>query len=102
MGTVRELRRGIELVRRRGDTDQSVLLEAWLTVLLVQYGDNILAFDANAAQAQGRLRVPSPGHEIDKPIAATALVDDLTQVTRNTGDFDGTGMRLTNPFVPAA
>jgi hypothetical protein len=102
VGTVGELRRGIELIRRRGDTDQAVLLEAWLTVVLAQCGDNILVFDADAAQAWGRLRVPNPGHEIDKRIAATALVDDLTQVTRNTGDFDGTGMRLTNPFVPAA
>jgi hypothetical protein len=29
------------------------------------------------------------------------LVNDLTLVTRNTVDFDGTGVNLMNPFVPA-
>jgi toxin FitB len=33
-----------------------------------------------------------------KPIAATALVHDLTIWTRNTRDFDGTGVRLFNPW----
>lgn len=99
--SVGELRRGIELIRHRGDTDQAVLLEAWLTVVLAQYGDNILAFDAEAAQLWGRLRVPNPEHGIDKQIAATALVNDLTVVTRNGADFEGTGVRLLNPFLPA-
>ena len=99
--TVGELRRGIELIRHRGDTDQAMRLEAWLTDVLLQYGENILAFDADAAQVWGRLRVPNPEHEIDKQIAATALVNDLTLVTRNTVDFDGTGVNLMNPFVPA-
>ena len=62
-------------------------------------GENILAFDANAAQVWGRLRVPRAGHELDKQIAAIALVNDLTIVTRNTADFDGTGARLINPFA---
>jgi len=48
----------------------------------------------------GRLRVPSPGNELDKQIAAIALVNDLTVVTRNTNDFEGTGVRLINPFLP--
>ena len=99
--SVGELRRGIELIRHRGDTDQAMRLEAWLTDVLLQYGENILAFDADAAQVWGRLRVPNPEHEIDKQIAATALVNDLTLVTRNTVDFDGTGVNLMNPFVPA-
>lgn len=99
--SVGELRRGIELIRHRGDTDQAMLLEAWLTVVLVQYEGNVLAFDADAAQVWGRLRVPNPEHEIDKQLAATALVNDLTLVTRNTVDFEGTGVKLMNPFVPA-
>jgi predicted nucleic acid-binding protein len=68
--------------------------------VLDQYGDNILAFEADAAQVWGRLRVPNPGNELDKHIAATVLVNDLTMVTPNTADFDGSGVRLVNPFLP--
>lgn len=96
--SVGELRRGVELIRHRGDASQANLLEVWLTIVLEQFGDNILAFDANTAQVWGRLRVPRADHELDKQIAAIALVNDLTIVTRNTADFDGTGVRLLNPF----
>jgi predicted nucleic acid-binding protein len=97
--SIGELRRGIELIRYRGDSDQSELLEAWLADILDQYRDHILAFDADAAQVWGRLRVPHAQHEIDKQIAAIALVNDLTVVTRNTTDFAGTGVNLFNPFL---
>ena len=100
--SVGELRRGVELIRHRGDLDQVGLLEAWLVALLEQFADNILTFDADAAQVWGRLRVPRPEHEIDKQIAAIALVNDLTVVTRNTADFKATGVRLIDPFVPDA
>ena len=98
--TVGELRRGIELIRHRGDADQAKLLESWLTTILEQFGDKILAFDAEAAQVWGHLRVPDPERELDKQIAAIALVNDLTVVTRNTADFEGTGVTLKNPFLP--
>ncbi len=98
--SVGELRRGVELIRRRGDSEQSRLLEAWLVTILNQYSDRILVFDADSAQVWGRLRVPDPGRELDKQIAAIALVNDLTVVTRNTADFAGTGVRLENPFSP--
>jgi toxin FitB len=100
--SVGELRRGVELIRHRGETGQAKLLEAWLTMVLNQYGENILSFEADAAQVWGRLRVPDPMHELDKQIAAIALVNDLTVVTRNTADFEGTGVKLINPFLPIA
>ena len=94
-----ELRRGIELIRLRGDAKQATLLEDWLTIVLDQYLDNVLALDADAAQIWGRLRVPNSEHALDKQIAAIALVHDLTLVTRNTADFEGTGVKVMNPFV---
>ncbi len=97
--TIGELRRGVALIRHRGDLEQAGRLEGWLTMVLAEFGDRILPFDTDAAQVWGRLRVPDPAHELDKQIAAIALVNDLTVVTRNTADFAGTGVRLFNPFL---
>ncbi len=98
--TIGELRRGVELIRHRGYARQAGLLDDWLSTILEQFSGNILPFDSDAAQVWGRLRVPRPEHELDKQIAAIALVYDLTTVTRNTADFQGTGVRLLNPFTP--
>ena len=96
--TLGELRRGIELIRHRGDNPQAQLLEQWLDALIDSYSDHILELSATEAQVWGRLRVPHHEHAIDKLIAATALVYDLCLVTRNERDFVGTGVRLLNPF----
>lgn len=58
--TVGELRRGVELIRYRGDARQARLLERWLDELLASYGDYVLAFDMDVAHVWGRLRVPHP------------------------------------------
>jgi predicted nucleic acid-binding protein len=96
--TVGELRRGVDLIRHRGDLPQARLLEDWLAGVLEHHAHQILPFDVDAAQVWGRLRVPHPAHELDKQIAATALIHDLTVVTRNVADFEGTGVKLLNPF----
>jgi predicted nucleic acid-binding protein len=36
----------------------------------------------------------------DSLIASTALVHDLTVVTRNRADFEKAGVKIVNPFVP--
>ena len=97
--TVGELRRGIEQLRHRNDKKQAAMLEAWLSQLLKEYENNILAFDAEAAQVWGYLRVPHHEHILDKQIAATALVNNLTVVTRNVEDFVSSGVELLNPFT---
>ena len=97
--TVGELRRGVELLRHRGDAAQAALLETWLASVLEEYGANVLSMDVDAAQIWGRLCVPDSAHAIDKQIAAIALLYDLTLVTRNTSDFLGTGVKLIDPFV---
>ena len=96
--TIGELRRGVELIRHRGDHPQAALLEQWLDEVLQIYGDRVLDLDGDAAQIWGRLRVPNPHNAIDKQIAAIALLHDLTVVTRNSDDFAECGVRLLNPF----
>lgn len=76
--TVGELRRGVELIRHRGDRHHSERLETWLETLLIEYQNSILDFDQDIAQLWGRLRVPHPENALDKQIAATALIYGLT------------------------
>ncbi len=99
--TLGELRRGVELIRHRGDARQSNQLEQWLNELIADYQDHILDINRDIAQLWGRLRVPNQENTLDKQIAATALIYDLTVVTRNHKDFLRTGVRLLNPFVGA-
>ncbi|MEB3210251.1 MAG: type II toxin-antitoxin system VapC family toxin [Leptolyngbyaceae bacterium] len=96
--TVGELRRGVEIIRHRGDQLQAERLETWLQSILDDYADYILDFTPIEAQVWGRLCVPHPRNTLDKQLAATALVNGLTLVTRNVSDFVGTGVPLINPF----
>jgi len=96
--TVGELRTGVERLRHRGDIKQGDLLERWLRQVTQSYADAILPLDEETAHVWGRLRVPNPENPLDKQIAATALIHDLTVVTRNTEHFAPTGVRLKNPF----
>jgi predicted nucleic acid-binding protein len=97
--TIGEIRRGVELIRHRGDKPQATRLENWLDDVLLEFGPHVLAVDEEIGQLWGRLRVPHPEHALDKLIAATALIHDLTVVTRNVDDFAGTGNRVLNPFT---
>lgn len=97
--TIGELRQGVERIRHRGDDAQAKLLDRWLRHVTMIYAEAILAFDEETAHVWGRLRVPNPENPLDKQIAATALIHDLTVVTRNTEHFAPTGVRLLNPFA---
>lgn len=96
--TLGELRRGIELIRHRGDARQAGLLEKWLGVVLNEYQDFILDVDEAIAQTWGKLRVPHHENALDKQIAATAIINGLTVVTRNTNDYRKTGAKVFDPF----
>lgn len=96
--TVGELRRGVELIRHRGDAPQAERLDKWLLGLLRSHQDFILDIDLDISQMWGRLRVPHHENALDKLIAATALIHDLTVITRDSGDFSQTGVRALNPF----
>ena len=99
--TILEIERGILQIARR-DPRQGDALHAWLRNSLVsQFSDRILDVGPDIALHCAALHVPDPKPELDALIAATALVHDLTVVTRNTKDFAATGVKLFNPWEAA-
>ena len=96
--TIGELRRGVEQIKHRGDQKQASILEKWLNEILEEFSQNILPFDRDESQVWGKLRSPHHENALDKQIAATAIVYNMTVVTRNVDDFVATGVSLLNPF----
>ena len=93
-----ELRRGVEMLKYRGDLPQAALLGSWLKTVQEEYADRILTFDAESAHLWGQITAAIYQNLIDKQIAAMALLYDLTIVSRNIDHFAGTGARVLNPF----
>lgn len=96
-----ELRRGIELVRRR-DARRAASLERWLTRVAGDHAERILPVDGRVADQWGRLTATRPGSVVDTLMAATALVHGLVLVTRNLKDVAWTGVSCLNPFESAS
>ncbi len=94
-----ELSLGVESLKRRGDAPQARRVQIWLDSVLDAFQERVLSFDQACALLWGKLRIGSDQNLIDKQIAAIALLYDLTVVTRNTRHYDGTGVRVVNPFL---
>lgn len=101
--TLAELMAGIAVLpmgRRR-----SLLTEEVRAVVAPFRADErILAFDAAAASyyssvVAARREAGRPIATADAQIAAICLAHDLTCATRNVRDFEGTGIRVLNPWV---
>lgn len=94
--TIGELRRGVAVLEGRGAAAKAQRIAGWLAQLQEEYSDRLLSITPAVVQVWAYL--PGQPTSIDSLIAATALAHDLTVVTRNVGDFAGTGVRLLNPF----
>jgi len=93
-----EIARGIESIRRR-DLPSALALEQWLHRLTDTFADRILPVDAAVALRWGALNVPDPLSTVDGLLSTTALVHDLTLVTRDVRDVARTGVRTLDPFL---
>lgn len=97
--TVFELEHGVRRIERR-DEHQGSLLRRWLDgVVRESFAGKVLPVDDGVATVAADLHVPDPMQLPDSFIAATALVHGLTLVTRNTTDFERTGVTLLNPWT---
>ena len=102
--TVSELVFGVERLPAGRKRDE---LEAIIERLLSErFRQHVLPFDLDAAREHGRLIAareragrPMPGN--DALIAAICLARGVPLATRNTKDFEGTGVQLVNPWQGA-
>ena len=93
-----ELERGV-LGMERTDKAQGAVLRRWLdNIIKPAFSGRILPADADTATVCAALHIPDKAPENDAWIAATAKQHRLILVTRNTADFERTGVRLINPF----
>jgi toxin FitB len=102
--TIGEIRKGIEKLPSSARKDH---LNAWLTNdLLARFDGRIAAITTEVILVWGELtgRLENAGHPlaaIDSLIAAIALTGPYYLATRNTDDFQHTGVALMNPWMEA-
>jgi predicted nucleic acid-binding protein len=97
--TILEIELGM-LLKARTDPAAGNVLKTWITEkVLPSFRGRILPVDEEVAMRCAALNVPNRKSERDALIAATALKHNLTIVTRNVDDFQGTGTALLNPWL---
>jgi predicted nucleic acid-binding protein len=99
--SIGEVRRGAELLANGG---QRANLEHWLErILIPTFRGRILSVNRSIAERWAVLDAKAklagrPMNTVDGLIAATALENNLTLVTRNTSDFTGLALSILNPW----
>jgi predicted nucleic acid-binding protein len=97
--TLHELEHGV-LLMERSDREQAAVLRAWLDhSVAAAFNDRVLAVDERVARRAAALHVPNPAPFRDALIGATALVHDMTLVTRDLKDFQRfSDLEVLNPW----
>jgi len=98
--SIGEIVKGISFIR---DSQNKRALQSWLQTLERHYADRLLPIDLETSRIWGELTAVAQkaGKTIpstDGLIAATARRHGLHVMTRNTADFDATGVLLLNPW----
>jgi toxin FitB len=94
--TLGELQSGVENIRQQ-DTGRAEIIESWIDSVAASY--SVLPMDGGAFRCWAKLMHGKPADLIaDAMIAATAVVRNLTVVTRNLRDFEKLGVPAFDPF----
>jgi toxin FitB len=84
---------------RLPDGKRRLELWRWIDTVREDFDGRILVLDDKIALCWGELRAEFPDAKtVDSQIAATALVHNLTLVTRNVRDFRFPGLAVFNPW----
>ena len=91
-----ELQAGVEMTRRQ-DPEKAAAIEGWIDAVAASY--SIIPMDEVIFRRWARLMHRRSDDLIeDAMIAATAMVHNMTVVTRNLRDFEQFGVSTLNPF----
>ena len=97
--TLGELRKGVAAKKFKDpDPDAAKRLAAWVEGLEFSFADRILGIDAATARLWGDWSGQRPRPVVDTLLAATAVLHDLTLVTRNLRDVRGIPVKLLDPW----
>ena len=97
--TLGELRKGVATKKLRDtDPNAAMRLAAWVDGLELSFADRILGIDTAAAKQWGNWSADRPRPVVDTLLAATAVLHDLTLVTRNLRDVQGIPVKLLDPW----
>jgi toxin FitB len=95
--TLGELRKGI-VMKERSDADAAKKLAHWVDGLEYSFAERILGIDPAIAKLWGEWSAQRPRPVIDTLLAATAVVHDLTLVTRNRSDVLDLPLHIFDPW----
>ncbi len=97
--TIQELEHGV-LLMERSDPTQGAMLREWLDQsVTAAFKNRVIAVDERVARSAAALHVPDPAPFRDALIGATALVHEMTVVTRDLKDFRRFhGVDILNPW----
>jgi toxin FitB len=95
--TFGEIQKGIERTRMQ-DADKAAAIERWSDKVADTY--NVLPMTSEIFRLWAKLMHKQTDTVTeDAMIAATAIVNELTVVTRNVNDFERFGVKIINPFA---
>lgn len=97
--TIGELRTGIVSIRIKDPDPRAASRPAeWVEGIEVRFADRILGIDTATAKLWGEWSADQPRPIVDTLLAATAVLHDLTLVTRNLRDVRGIPVKLLDPW----
>ncbi|MBO7081723.1 MAG: type II toxin-antitoxin system VapC family toxin [Neisseriaceae bacterium] len=94
-----ELEKGVLNLERK-DNLQGKIYRQWLdNMVKPTFANRILSITPQTALICAKMHIPDKKSITDSLIAATAIENNLTVITRNEKDFMNTGANVFNPFV---
>ena len=99
--SIGEIERGV-IRQQRSNPDFARTLALWLDSVITLYGEHILGVNLAIARRWGQLSARIDNDSADLLVAATALENGLSVVTRNVRHFQPTGVDVIDPSASAS